>query len=178
MSLKAKLQNNVFSIINGLVARIAQVEHQLNRLEQKFERDMAVQRNHLVRIKNREEVSDQFLSQGHVYRDLDPHSAWKLFQEQDFDFIFLDVSHSEFRPDLPRPSEALHIPLEDLEARLEELRNKTTPLFIISEDGLRSILACEFLANLGYYNCNNVSGGWAYWPGHLAQPQLRSAESA
>lgn len=167
MSLRAKLQNNIFHLVNQLTARVAQVEHALNLIQERFDRDIAIQRNHMVRLKNGEKLSDSFIMSGMAYRDLAPQDAWKLFQEEDFDFIFLDVSHKDFQPHHPRPSETLHIPLEELETRIDELRNKTTPIFIISEEGLRSILGCEFLSQQGFYNCNNVSGGWTYWPGHL-----------
>ena len=177
MSLRTKLQNNIFHLVNLLTARVAQVEHALNLMQERFDRDMAVQRNHIVRLKNGEVLSDAFIMSGKAYRDLDPRSAWNLFQKDDFDFIFLDVSHKGFSPSQKRPVETIHIPLEELETRLEELRNKTTPIFIISEEGLRSILACDFLSKHGYYNCNNVSGGWTYWPGHL-ESNLHAVRSA
>lgn len=177
MSLRARLQNNIFHLVNVLTSRVARVEHALDQLREKFDRDLQIQRNHMVRIKNGEELSDAFIMSGKAYRDLEPKTAWKLFQEEDFDFIFLDVSHKEFAPHGERPVEVLHIPLEELETRLTELKNKTTPIFIISEEGLRSILACDFLSNQGFYNCNNVSGGWTYWPGHQ-QGSLQAVKSA
>lgn len=177
MSLRNKLQNNIFHLVNLLTSRVAQVEHALNLMQERFDRDMAIQRNHMMRLKNGEKLSDAFIMSGKAYRDLDPQTAWTLFQEENFDFIFLDVSHKDFKLDNPRPAETLHIPLEELQERVEEIKNKTTPLFIISEDGLRSILACDFLSAQGHYNCNNVSGGWCFWPGHQIS-HLKSAESA
>lgn len=177
MSLVSKLQHNIFFIVNRLTSRVAQLEHLVNQMQLKFDRDMQIQRNHLVRIKNGEELSDAFLMAGMSYRDLDPKTAWKLFQDDNFDFVFLDVSQQDFVPDEKRPVETLHIPLEQLEQRRDELRNKTTPIFIISEDGLRSILACEFLSRHGHYNCNNVSGGWSFWHGHQTS-HLQAVKSA
>ena len=46
-----------------------------------------------------------------------------------------------------------------------EIQARTTPILIISEDGTKSILACEFLVKRGFYNCNNISGGYKYWYG-------------
>ena len=61
--------------------------------------------------------------------------------------------------------EAMHIPLEELNIRFTEISNKSTPVYIISENGVKSILACEILNECGYYNVNNISGGYKFWPG-------------
>ena len=37
---------------------------------------------------------------------------------------------------------------------------------IISENGLRSIQACEMLVKKGFFNINNISGGYEFWPGN------------
>ncbi len=169
MSLKQKLQANVYSLVNLLTGRLARLEARVMRLEHRLEGQLAIQRAHLVRVKNREQVSDAFLLDGAPYRDLSPREAWALFQKDDYDFAFLDVSHAGFVPARPRPAEMVHIPLEELESRFGEIERRTTPLLVISEDGLRSVLACEFLASKGLHNCNNVSGGWLYWPGHALQ---------
>lgn len=166
MSFKDKLQNNLFYVINLLTGRVAALERQLMRMQEDMDKKFAVQRNHLVRLKNHEELSDDFLLNGRAYYDLSPEKAWKLFQDKNLDFVFLDVSHKDHHPEGTRPRETVHIPLEELELRYKELPNHSTPLFIISEEGLRSVLACDFLTTKGYYNCNNISGGWKYWPGH------------
>jgi rhodanese-related sulfurtransferase len=168
MSLKEKLQNNVFGVINGFAARIARLEQLLMQQEIRFERDLAIQRQHLVRIKNGETLSDQFLLQGHAYRDLDPQAAWDMFRSGDADFILLDVSARGFS--VERPAETLHIPLEELESRLADFPSKSVSIIVISEEGLRSVLACDFLVSRGFYNCNNVSGGWRHWRGHALKP--------
>lgn len=164
MSLREKLQNNVFSAINGIAARIARLEQMVMQQQVRFERDLAIQRQHMVRIKNGEKLSDQFLMQGHAYRDLDPQTAWDIFRSEDADFIFLDVSARDFA--VARPGETLHIPLEELENRLSDFPNQSISIIVISEEGLRSVLACDFLVSRGFFNCNNVSGGWRHWRGH------------
>jgi rhodanese-related sulfurtransferase len=40
---------------------------------------------------------------------------------------------------------------------------------IISENGLRSIQACELLIKKGFFNINNISGGHEFWPGHTKE---------
>jgi rhodanese-related sulfurtransferase len=39
-------------------------------------------------------------------------------------------------------------------------------VLVISENGTTSILACEFLNQMGFYNINNISGGYKFWPGY------------
>lgn len=123
-----------------------------------------IERNHLIRVKNHEEVSDEFIHQGRKYQDLSPEKAWKLYCNKDFDFILLDVSAADYTPMRQIP-EAQHIPWAELKDRFFEINSKTTPILIISEEGTSSILACEFLIKRGFYNCSNVSGGYKHWKG-------------
>lgn len=123
-----------------------------------------IERNHLIRIKNNQEISDEFINSGRGYYDLTPEKAWKHYCNPDFDFILIDVSE-EITKEMHIP-EAIHIPWKNFKERFFEISTQTTPIFIISEDGTKSILACEFLIKQGYYNCNNVSGGHKFWIGH------------
>lgn len=178
MSIREKIQSNVYHLINLLTGRVAAVERKLMRMQEEIDRQLAIQRSHMVRLKNREDLSDDFILRGKSYNDLSPEKAWKLFQKPDLDFVFIDVSHGEFIPQGPRPSVVIHIPLEQLEQRWEEIPNRATPLFLISEDGLRSVLACDYLARKGFFNCNNISGGWKFWPGHRLHDVSSSEASA
>ncbi len=143
---------------------IDRLENKIFELESKMEKIIQVERDHLIRLKNKEDVSDEFLAQGKTYQDLSPEKAWKFYQQEDFNFIFIDVSSGDFRP-LKRVPEAIHIPWEDFSDRFIEIQSRTVPIFIISEDGTNSILACEFLVKQGFYNCNNISGGYKHWKG-------------
>ena len=62
--------------------------------------------------------------------------------------------------------EAKRIPLEELASRISELPTGSFPIMVISEQGIRSIKACEILVKKGYFNTNNISGGHECWPGH------------
>ena len=66
-------------------------------------------------------------------------------------------------------------PLEELNMRYAEIPNRTTPILVISEVGLRSIKASELLVKKGFYNVNNVSGGYRYWPKESHETQALSA---
>lgn len=159
-----KLQDNAFFLINTLAKQIERLEDKIFELEKRVDKSLAIERNHLIRIKNKEDVSDDFIHHGRSYQDLSPDKAYKLYKNKDFDFILLDVSSYNHTPEEKLP-ESMHIPWEELETRFLEITQMTTPILVISEDGVKSVLACEFLVKRGYYNCNNISGGYKYWPG-------------
>ncbi len=170
-----KLNENAFYLINRLSKEIESLEEKIFELEKKLDLALSVERNHLIRVKNKEDLSDDFLYNGRSYLDLTPEKAYRLYKNKDFDFILLDVSKADYKPEEKLP-EAIHIPFEELEARFLEITQMTTPIIIISEDGVKSVLACEFLVKRGYFNCNNVSGGYKFWPGfRLKQVNERSA---
>ena len=145
-------------------AEIQRLEGRILELEQSLHSMVDVQRNHLIRIKNHEVVPDEFILYGRKYQDLSPERAWKHYCDKNFDFILIDVSSKNYVPAKKLP-ESIHIPWEDLADRFMEIQTRTTPIFVISEDGTKSILACEFLVKRGFYNCNNISGGYKYWLG-------------
>ena len=55
---------------------------------------------------------------------------------------------------------ALHIPLDELRDRLDELPRNTT-LYVHCQTGLRSYLACRILKQHGFA-CKNVAGGYSF----------------
>lgn len=64
---------------------------------------------------------------------------------------------------------AVHIPVEQLEKRMNEVRRDGTPMYIVCASGGRSSSASELLANRGYLNVNNVDGGMNAWRGEIAR---------
>jgi len=156
---------NMFAQLQAFEDQIANLEGRILELEQKIETMVQVERNHLIRVKNHEEISDDFIQNGRKYLDLTPEKAWKLYSNKDFDFTLIDVSARDFKPHQVIP-EALSMPWEEFREHFLQLQNKTTPILVISEDGTNSILACEFLVKHGYYNCSNISGGHKFWKGH------------
>jgi rhodanese-related sulfurtransferase len=167
-----KKSDNIFGQLQVFEKEINRLEEKVLELETKLEKLIQIERNHLTRVKNKEQLSDDFILNGKEYLDLSPEKAWSLYQKKDFDFMLLDVSHQKF--DGKKLPEAYSIPLEELGERFLEIKSKSLPILIISEDGKRSVLACEFLAKRGYFNCNNISGGYKFWPGF----RLRDASVA
>ena len=53
---------------------------------------------------------------------------------------------------------ALHIPLDALRTRLDEL-DRTRPLYVHCQSGLRSYVACRILSQ-HRFDCVNLSGGY------------------
>lgn len=159
-----KLQNNIFYKFNMVEEKIAKLESTVVSLQEQLNEMVQIQRSHLIRVKNNEFVSDDTIFYGLPYADLSPYRAYITYSRKDFNFIFLDVSDSEFSPSL-NFEDVLKIPLENLAESCDEFLNKKVPIMVISEDGTKSIKACEILAGRGYYNISNVSGGYKFWPG-------------
>jgi rhodanese-related sulfurtransferase len=159
-----KKHTGLYEQLQHFEDEIGHLEGKILALEEKLNRMIQVERDHLIRVKNKEELSDEFIAQGKSYQDLTPEKAWKFYQKEDFNFILIDVSSKDFRP-LKRIPEALHLPWEDFRDRFIELQSRTTPIFVICEDGTHSVLACEFLVKHGFFNCNNISGGYKHWKG-------------
>jgi len=156
--------------------RLSNIEKNIQRIDEKMDYSLAIQRNHLVRIKNGEEVDDHMILMGRPYNDLSSQKAFQIYSNPNIDFIILDVSRQKNgTPESEKIAGSIRIPLEELGHRYAEIQNKTCPILVISEVGLRSIQACELLVKKGYYNINNVSGGIKYWQKNTSQ--LRQVES-
>lgn len=171
-----KLQNNIFYKLNEMIDRIDELEKRLNRLEKATDDEFQVQKCQLMRVKNGDYLSDDYVLNGRSYSDLSPEAAWDLYNQRDLDFILLDVTQKSYYPMEELP-EAINIPLEELNLRVREIVNKATRVIVISEDGTRSILACEMLNRHGFYNVSNISGGYKFWPGFRELRHKRGDDS-
>ncbi len=153
----------ILQTLEFINTRLNNIEKNINRLEEKIDLSVSISRNHLIRLKNGDPIDDQMILLGRPYNDLSPQAAKNVYDDCDQDFIFLDVSRLG-QKNKNLFGEAIHIPLEELPSRFHEISSRTIPLLIISEKGLRSIQACEFLVKKGHFNVNNVSGGYFFWP--------------
>ncbi|MBK8978325.1 MAG: rhodanese-like domain-containing protein [Planctomycetes bacterium] len=96
------------------------------------------------------------------YRDVDPEAAQQLFQSEP-DLVRLDVRtppehHSH------RLAKARLIPVGELAGRLGEL-DPSRPHLVVCEHGVRSLVACQILAEHGFDRLWNLRGGMARWLG-------------
>ncbi len=62
---------------------------------------------------------------------------------------------------------AQHIPVDELEARLNEVARDGRTIFVTCAGGGRSTGASEYLANRGFLNVFNVEGGMNGWRGEV-----------
>jgi len=58
---------------------------------------------------------------------------------------------------------AIHIPVDDISKRLNEVPRDGRKLYVICAGGGRSAAAAAFLSNRGYLNIHNVEGGMGSW---------------
>lgn len=157
-----KKARNLFEQLNIFERHIENLEHRLFKLESKLDQSIQEQRHLLLRVKNHQDLPDDFILSGKKYLDLSPQKALELYHDKEFNFILVDVSENDFQPPVHLP-EAIKMPWSEFQYRSLEIQSKTTPILIISEDGTNSILACHFLIQRGFYNTNNISGGYRYW---------------
>jgi len=157
------MELKIFKLLETMNKRLSNIEHNINRLDEKLDFSISLQRNHLIRVKNGQDIDDSMILYGRPYNDLSPQRAFEIFNDPNIDFLLVDVSYNEM-PSLEKLPGTIHIPLEELTSRCHEIINKTTPILIISEKGLRSIQACEILVKKGFFNLNNISGGHEFWP--------------
>lgn len=171
-----KLQKNVFFKFNQLHDQVQQLQQEIIELKQSHEKSMSIMRCHIMRIKNGDKLSDDHIFNSIPYDDFSPEQAYDYYNQQDKNFILLDVSEINYTPPKELP-EAVKIPLEDLAIRYKEIVNKTVPILVMSENGIRSIHACELLNSLGYHDVNNISGGYKFWPAFKHKSSNDSDES-
>ncbi len=153
----------MFQMLEFMNNRLSNIEKNISRIDEKLEFSLSLQRNHLIRIKNGEFIDDSNILMGKPYNDLSPQRAFEIFQNPNLDFLVLDVSKADFTS-RKNIEGSVKIPLEELSQRYPEISSKTTPILVFSEQGLRSIQACELLIKKGFFNLNNVSGGHRFWP--------------
>jgi rhodanese-related sulfurtransferase len=165
----------IFQMLEFINSRLNNIEKNIARMDEKLDFSITLQRNHLVRVKNGEELDDNMILMGRPYNDLAPQKSWSIYNNPNIDFFVLDVTQKAFQGE--RLKEAIHIPLEELHVRFVEIPTKTIPVLVISENGLRSIAACELLVKKGFFNINNVSGGYEFWPGNLEKKKDESIGS-
>lgn len=160
--------------ITSLSRKVSALEELVSNLQARIDQIEKNERIHVLRVKNGEEVSDDFIVGKCEYSDLSPEKAFQFYNDKNKNFILLDVSNKEYTPiaDLP---EVTQIPLKDLKEQAHLLPSKSTSILVISEDGVKSIMACKTLYELGFFNINNISGGYKYWPGFNNLQSLRTA---
>ena len=149
--------------INRLKKQVADLQLAMHKLTQELHFEAGLKKSHILRLKNGDSISDDYIINKRSYVDLTPEAAYKIYNNLDQDFVLLDVSANSYEPIKEFP-EALKIPLDDLAQNLHRLPGKSKHYMIISENGVKSIKACKFLNLHGFFYLSNISGGYSYWP--------------
>ena len=75
--------------------------------------------------------------------------------------VLLDV-RQDWETQLCRLPNAVHIPIEELELRVEEL-NAQDEIVVYCHMGVRSAAVAEYLRSLGFKSVQNLTGGLDLW---------------
>jgi rhodanese-related sulfurtransferase len=84
--------------------------------------------------------------------------------------LLLDV-RQDWETQLCRLPNAVHIPIEELELRVEEL-NAQDEIVVYCHQGVRSAAVAEYLRSLGFRDVRNLSGGLDLWA-RTIDPSMR-----
>lgn len=95
-----------------------------------------------------------------MYKNIDFKQAKEILEREDV--LLLDVRTEEEYVTGHIPNSTL-IPLDELEERLNELKQKDKMIIVYCKSGRRSVIACEILIKEGYTNVYNL-GGVVDWP--------------
>lgn len=94
-----------------------------------------------------------------MYKNINFEQAKQIIDNEQV--ILLDVRTEEEYITGHIPNSTL-IPLDELEERINELKDKNQKILVYCKSGRRSIIACEILETYGYTNVYNM-GGVASW---------------
>jgi rhodanese-related sulfurtransferase len=84
--------------------------------------------------------------------------------------LLLDV-RQDWETKLCRLPNAVHIPIEEIELRVDEL-NREDDIVVYCHAGVRSAAVAEYLRSLGFKRIRNLSGGLDLWA-RTIDPSMR-----
>ena len=84
--------------------------------------------------------------------------------------LLLDV-RQDWETRLCRLPDAVHIPIEEIELRTEEL-NPADEIVVYCHQGVRSAAVAEYLRQLGFRDVKNLAGGLDAWA-RAVDPTMR-----
>ena len=100
------------------------------------------------------------------YMILSIEEAKKIYAERKNEYIWLDVRSPKEWNNGHVPG-AKHIPIDQLENRVNEVGPTDKKYIVYCQAGGRSTTACEVLSKLGYSTLLNMTGGMGEWDGPL-----------
>jgi rhodanese-related sulfurtransferase len=84
--------------------------------------------------------------------------------------LLLDV-RQDWETKLCRLENAVHIPIEEIEVRTDEL-NPEDDIVVYCHQGVRSAAVAEYLRSLGFKTVRNLAGGLDHWA-RVIDPRMR-----
>jgi rhodanese-related sulfurtransferase len=84
--------------------------------------------------------------------------------------LLLDV-RQDWETKLCRLENAVHIPIEEIEVRTDEL-NPADDIVVYCHQGVRSAAVAEYLRSLGFKTVRNLAGGLDHWA-RVIDPRMR-----
>jgi rhodanese-related sulfurtransferase len=84
--------------------------------------------------------------------------------------VLLDV-RQDWEVGIARLPNAVHIPIEEIELRVDEL-NPTDEIVVYCHQGVRSAAVAEYLRGLGFRDVKNLQGGLDLWA-RAVEPTMR-----
>ena len=101
--------------------------------------------------------------------ELTPKELKQRLEERE-PLVLLDV-RQDWETRLCRLDNALHIPIEEIELRSDEL-DPAAELVVYCHQGVRSAAVAEYLRGLGFANVRNLAGGLDAWA-RTVDPSMR-----
>lgn len=84
--------------------------------------------------------------------------------------VLLDV-RQDWETKLCRLDNSVHIPIEEIELRTEEL-DPQSEIVVYCHQGVRSAAVAEYLRSLGFADVKNLAGGLDFWA-RTVDPAMR-----
>lgn len=165
------VQQHFLNEFRKIKSELRDLKSQVDFFETKYTEHKHKNESILLRLKNKEIIPNHFINGPLSYLDMSPEQAYDYYCDENKDFLIIDVSLFSGKDLNLCVPEAQTYTLEELDLELTSINR---PILVISEDGVRSILACNILCRLGFLHVNNVSGGLKFWPG-FRQSQLKAS---
>jgi rhodanese-related sulfurtransferase len=151
--------------------RAAECERELRRQRDAFTNELASSvrnmRELLASMAEGATPTREMIVEGQLWRDVQPKEGVALVAAGNLRLIDVRTPQETAGGIIPG---AVLIPIDQLEARLEEIPRDGAATLIYCAGGGRSAAACEFLSAQGFRNLMNLDGGFGSWTGPRARP--------
>lgn len=156
--------------------RIEDLERRLEDERRRHKAQLDVLRKQLALIAQGARLSEKAILEGQLFNDVTP-DATKAYVEETSDLLVLDVRSDREWESGYIPG-AKHIPVDQLQMRLQEMSDKARPILVVCASGGRSAAAAQLLADSGFTRVSNAVGGMQSWDGEVAYPEKEPLDAS